>query len=82
MNDDTTISAQTDNGHSQHERLRAPTTRAYLALLGAAALSGAALHMVRSTSAADMPEWSAQHLTRPTELPHIEIDTSLQPVGL
>ena len=56
--------------------------RAYLTLLGAAALSGAAMHMVRSTTAADMPERLAQHLTRPTDLPHSAIDTSLQPFGL
>jgi hypothetical protein len=60
----------------------APSKRAYLMLIGAAALSGAAMHMVRSTTAADLPDMSAQHLTRPTDLPHSAIDTSLEAVGL
>jgi hypothetical protein len=63
-------------------RFSAPSIRAYLTLIGAAALSGVALHMVRSTTAADLPDAPAQHLTRPTDLPQSAIDTSLQPIGL
>jgi hypothetical protein len=65
-----------------YTRFTAPSKRAYLMLIGAAALSGAAMHMVRSTTAADLPDMSAQHLTRPTDLPHSVIDTSLEAVGL
>jgi hypothetical protein len=68
--------------NARQGRIRAPSMRAYLALLGAAALSGAALHMVRSTTAADLPDTLAQHLTRPTDLPHSAIDTSLEAIGL
>jgi hypothetical protein len=64
------------------QRGRAPSIRAYLLLIGAAALSGVALHMVRSTTAADLPDTLAQHLTRPTDLTRSAIDTSLQPIGL
>ncbi len=60
----------------------APSMRTYLMLIGAAVLSGAALHMVRSTTAADLPDTLAQHLTRPTDLPHSTIDTSLEAIGL
>ena len=67
---------------ARHRRALAPSIRAYLTLIGAAALSGAAMHMVRSTTAADLPDMLAQHLTRPTDLPHSAIDTSLQPIGL
>jgi hypothetical protein len=63
-------------------RWSAPSNRAYLTLIGAAALSAAALHMVRSTTAADLPDTLAQHLTRPTDLPHKAIDTSLDAIGL
>jgi hypothetical protein len=63
-------------------RICAPSKRTYLMLIGAAALSGAALHMVRSTTAADLPDTLAQHLTRPTDLPHSAIDTSLEAIGL
>jgi hypothetical protein len=67
---------------ARHPRFTAPSMRAYLMLIGAAALSGAALHMVRSTTAADLPDALAQHVTRPTDLPHSAIDTSLEAIGL
>jgi hypothetical protein len=67
---------------ARHGCFTAPSMRAYLMLIGAAALSGAAMHMVRSTTAADLPDMSAQHLTRPTDLPQSEIDTSLEAIGL
>jgi hypothetical protein len=65
-----------------HRATRTPSMRAYLMLLGAAALSGMALHMARSTTAADLPDTLAQHLTRPTDLPQDAINTSLQAIGL
>ncbi len=67
---------------ARHGRFSAPSMRAYFTLISAAALSGAALHMVRFTTAAELPDMSAQHLTRPTDLPQSAIDTSLQPIGL
>jgi hypothetical protein len=67
---------------ARHTRFTAPSMRAYLMLIGAAALSGAAMHMVRSTTAADLPDMSAQYQTRPTDLPHSAVDTSLEAVGL
>jgi hypothetical protein len=67
---------------AQQARSCAPLKRAYLTLIGAAALSGAALHMVRSTTAADFPDRLAQHLTRPTDLPQGAIDTSIEAIGL
>ena len=58
------------------------SVRAYVTMIGTAALSALALHMVRSTTAAEMPEPTAQHLTLPVDLHASSIDTSLQPVGL
>jgi hypothetical protein len=63
-------------------RSAAPSGLAYVAMIGAAALSAVALHMARSTTAADLPDPLAQHLTRPTDLPHSAIDTSLKAIGL
>ena len=63
-------------------RSSAPSKRAYLTLIGAAALSAAALHTVRSTTAADLPDTLAQHLTPPTDLPHATIPPPLEPLGL
>ena len=82
MQNATATSGQRHRVESRHERFNAPTMRAYITLIGAAALSGAAMHMVRSTTAAEMPDTLAQHLTRPTDLPQSSIDTSLQPIGL
>jgi hypothetical protein len=65
-----------------HECITLPSMRAYFTLIGAAALSGLALHMVRSTTSAEMPGMSAQHLTLPIDLQHSSIDTSLAPIGL
>jgi hypothetical protein len=67
---------------ARNARSSAPSNCAYLTMIGAAALSAAALHMVRSTTAADLPDPLAQHLTRPTDLPHNAIDTSLKAIGL
>jgi hypothetical protein len=64
------------------ERITLRSIRAYAMLIGAAAISGAALHMARFTVAADLPDQLAQHSTRPIDLPQGSIDTSLQPVGL
>ena len=71
-------------GHDAARQARSfvPSKRAYLTLISAATLSAAALHMVRSTTAADLPDTLAQHLTRPTDLPHSAIDTSLEAIGL
>jgi hypothetical protein len=43
--------------------------RSYVALVGAAALSAAALQMVRSTTAADLPSLLAQPSTLPIDMP-------------
>jgi hypothetical protein len=67
---------------SRYERFKAPSLRAYITLIGAAALSGAAMHMARSTTAAELPDMLAQHITLPSDLPQSAIDTSLEPVGL
>jgi hypothetical protein len=71
-----------NDNDSRRERFIAPSMRAYITLIGAAALSGAAMHMVRSTIAAEMPNRLAQHLTLPIDLQQSAIDTSLQPIGL
>jgi hypothetical protein len=63
-----------------HCRVR--SIRAYAALIGTATLSALALHMVRSTTAADPPEPSVQHRSLPIDLQTASIDTSLQPIGL
>ena len=42
-------------------RFSAPSMRAYFTLISAAALSGAALHMMRSTTAADLPNHLRTH---------------------
>jgi hypothetical protein len=66
----------------RHERFAAPSMRAYITLIGAAAVSAAAMHMVKSTAAGDPPDRLAQHSTLLVDLPQSSIDTSLQPFGL
>jgi hypothetical protein len=82
MQDTTTTAGLTHKESSPYERLIAPSRRAYVTLIGAAALSGAAMHMVRSTTAADLRDMLAQHYTMPVDLQQSSIDTSLQPFGL
>jgi hypothetical protein len=82
MHNATTNNGQRHDGDSRHQRFTAPSMRAYITLIGAAALSGAALHMVRSTTAAELRDMLAQHLTLPSDLAQSAIDTSLQPIGL
>jgi hypothetical protein len=84
MQDTTTATAGlTRDERSAGERFTiAASRRAYVTLIGAAALSGAALHMVRSTTAADLRDMLAQHYTMPVDLQQSAIDTSLQPIGL
>jgi hypothetical protein len=82
MQNATATASLTHRHDSPRSGFAAPSMRAYITLIGAAALSGVALHMVRSTTAADLPDMLAQHLTRPTDLPQSAIDTSLQPIGL
>jgi hypothetical protein len=71
-----------DANAAVNQRIALPSMRAYLALIGTAAVSGLAMHMVRHTAAADMPALSAQRLTLPIDLQHGAIDTSLAPIGL
>jgi hypothetical protein len=82
MQDATAAPGLTHNDPSQQQRFAAASRRAYITLIGAAALSGMAMHMVRSTTAAELPDMLAQHLTLPIDLQQSAIDTSLQAVGL
>ena len=82
MQDTTATPGLTHQKSSPYDRLIAPSRRAYVTLVGAAALSAAALHMVRSTTAADLRDRLAQHYTMPVDLQQSSIDTSLQPFGL
>jgi hypothetical protein len=77
MHDDTA-----SNGLLRQHCTALRSVRTYVTMIGAAALSALALHMVRSTTAADMPRPTAQHLTLPVDLHAGSIDTSLQPVGI
>jgi hypothetical protein len=82
MQDATATPGLTHSDEPQQQRFAAASRRAYITLIGAAALSGMAMHMVRSTIAADLPDMLAQHLTLPIDLQQHAIDKSLQAVGL
>ncbi len=82
MQDTTATPGLTHQESSPSDRLIGPSRRAYVTMAGAAALSAAALHMVRSTTAADLRDMLAQHYTMPVDLQQSSIDTSLQPFGL
>lgn len=64
-----------------HDAFRASSIWSYAVLVGAAALSGGALHMAKSTTAAEFPRLLAQPRTLPTQRLDSEIDTSLTPLG-
>jgi hypothetical protein len=81
-NENTMREGSMQDDRTRHGRFVAPSTRAYITLIGAAALSAAVMHMVKSTTAADPPATLAQHSTLPVDLPQSSIDTSLQPFGL
>ena len=67
MQDQNSTPGLPHNGGSRSRRLTVSLIRAYLTLIGTAALSGLALHMVRSTTAADLPDPWAQHSTLPVD---------------
>ena len=77
MHDDTAM-----HGLPQERCTAIRSVRAYATMVGAATLSALALHMVRSTTAADTPEPAAQYVTLPLDLQATWIDTSLQAIGI